>query len=309
MAGPEWNLSDASLVALQYAEWLVVTNDAQARSVADECPDDLDQAWRSAEARDWVETIRPNRRNACNAGYTPWPRPKLTREGRLKVEEVQDLRKNRPARAGACRQAVLLWLADAGRGAAALDRLAQQDAYRFYGEPFTEAEANEAGAFLLEADLIHAIKVWGPDLIRPELTARGQQCVEFHDGNVRDFLNPPQIGGSVTYSQNFNAPVTGQVAQGETVIQRQDQGVDAAALAQAFGAMRQALSSVEDAEDREDVSDAIQDLEVATKENDTEAIQKQAGRLKRLGSRVGSTALTTATAVGTTQVLEVFGLS
>jgi len=76
-----------------------------------------------------------------------------------------------------------------------------------------------------------------------------------------------------------------------------------------FQAMREALSSVEDADDREDVSHAIQELELAVEDNDAEAVEQRAGRLKRLGSRVGSTVLTTATAAGTNQVLQACGLA
>lgn len=191
----------------------------------------------------------------------------------------------------------------------AVDRLVEQDAFRFYGEPFTVDEVNEAAKFLVEVDLIRATPVWGPDIVRPALTALGQQCVEFHDGNVRNFLNPPQNGGSVTYNQNINGPVTGQVAQGDTVNQTQNQGIDAATLAEIFKAMRDALSSVEDPDDREDVSDAIRELEVAVEEGDNEAIRKRAGRLERMGGRIGSTVLTTATAAGTEAVLQAVGLS
>jgi len=99
-----------------------------------------------------------------------------------------------------------------------LDLFAEQDALRFYGLSFTTDDVHEAAKFLLEVELIRGIKTWGPVLARPELTARGRQCVEMHDGNVRSFLSPPGLlGGSVTYHQNFNAPVTGQVAQGQSV--------------------------------------------------------------------------------------------
>lgn len=103
--------------------------------------------------------------------------------------------------------------------------------------------------------------------------------------------------------------MTGQVTQGHEVNQAQNQGIDAASLAEIFQTMRQALSSVEDAADREDVSHAIRELEAAVEGRDLEAVEQRAGRLKRLGGRVGSTALTTATAAGTTQVLQAFGLA
>lgn len=310
MADPDWNLSGASLAALQYAEWLAI-NDGRADNFVDEYQTDAERAWAAAEARGWVKTVKPNLDRPRRLGeHFPQPTPKLTGEGHLKVEEVRGLRSNRLARANACREAVLLWLADAGQGASSLDPLVEQDLVRYYGSSFTIDEVNEAAKFLLEVDLISAIKTWGPTLVRPALTARGQQCVEFFDANVRAFLSPQPTGSTaVTYNQNFNAPVSGQVAQGDTVNQTQNNGIDAAALAEIFSAMRQALSDVADDGDRDDVSHAIRELEAAVESGDRAGVEERAGRLKRLGSRVGSTALTTATAAGTTQVLQLFGLA
>lgn len=308
MPKPDWNLNGASLAALQFAEWLDINGSAD--NFADQYETDLDRAWAAAEARSWVETIQPNRDAPRRLGdrlKQPWA--KLTGEGHLKVEEARGLRKNRLARATACREGILLWLADDGHGASSLDPFTDQGAFQFYGSAFTASEVDDAARFLLEVDLIRGIKSFGPGLSRPELTARGSQCVEFHNGNVRNFLNPHQSGGSVTYNQNFNAPVSGQVGQGQTVNQTQGGGIDAAALAEIFQAMREALSSVEDDDDRDDVSHAIQELEVAVENGDRQAVEQRAGRLKRLGSRVGTTVVTTATAVGTTQILHAFGLA
>lgn len=89
----------------------------------------------------------------------------------------------------------------------------------------------------------------------------------------------------MTYNQNFHGTVSGQVAQGETVTQMQNHGLDAASLAEVFKAMRDALSSVEDPGDRDDVTHAIRELEVAVEDGNAEEIEQRAGRLKRLGSR------------------------
>lgn len=310
VANPDWNLSGASLAALKYAEWLTI-NDGSAENFVDEYQTDADRAWAAADARGWVETVQANLDRPRRASERlPQPTPKLTGEGHLKVEEVRSLRRNRLARASACREAVLLWLADDGQGASSLDLLLEQDLARFYGSSFTIDEVNEAGKFLLEVDLISATKTWGATLVRPALTARGQQCVEFFDANVRAFLSPPPTGSTaVTYNQNFNAPVSGQFAQGETVNLTQNNGIDAATLAEIFSGMRQALSDVADEGDRDDVAHAIQELEAAVERGDRAGVQERAGRLKRLGSRIGSTALTTATAAGTTQVLQLFGFA
>jgi hypothetical protein len=309
VANPDWNLSGASLAALQYAEWLTI-NDGRADNFVDQYQTDAERAWAAAEARGWVETVQPKLDQPRRLGERlAQPTPKLTGEGLLKVEEVHRLRRNRLARASACREAVLLWLADAGQGASSLDRLVEQNSFRFYSSSFTIEEVNEAGKFLVEVDLISAIETWGSTFVRPALTARGQQCVEFFDANVRAFLSHQATGSTVTYNQNFNAPVSGQVAQGETVKQTQDNEIDAVGLAEVFSAMRQAMADVADDGDRGDVSHAIRELEAAVVSGDRAAVEERAGRLKRLGSRVGSIVLATATAAGTTQILQLFGIA
>jgi len=309
MTGRDWDLRGARLAGLQFAEWLVI-NGGRADNFVDEYQVDADRAWAAAEAYGWVETVQPTNGSPRRlAQRMAQPRPRLTGAGHLKVEEVRSLRNNPQARASACREALLLWIAHEGRGAASADLLVKQDASRFYDSPFSLDEVNEAGKFLVETGLVRAIGVWGAEIVRPVLTSDGQRCVEFFDGNVREYLNPRQNGGPVTYQQHFHGSVSGQVAQGETVNMTQSQGIDAASLSEIFRAMREALSSVEDPEDREDASDAIRELELAVAQGDTETIQKQAGRLKRLASRIGSTALATATTVGTTEVLQAFGLS
>ena len=116
----------------------------------------------------------------------------------------------------------------------------------------------------------------------------------------------------MTYNQNFNGPFHGQAGQGNTVNQTQYQGIDAAALSSIFQAMREALSTVEDPQDRDDVEHGIQALEEAVQSGDPEAVSASAGRLQRLGARVGTaagnTAITVATTEGVKQVLGALGL-
>jgi len=306
MTGREWDLRGARLAGFQFAEWLVLNGGPQ--NFVDEHQTDPERAWAAAEANGWVETVRPNKRDSCNPGYKPYPWPRLTGEGHLEVERVRSLRHNSHARAEACREALLLWLAHEGRGAGSAQLIVSRDDFRFYDSPFTVDEVNDAVEFLRETDLVESWTYPGGTVMQPRLTANGTQCVEFHDAKVRDFLHPQQIGRTVTYNQNFHGTVSGQVAQGESVSQTQNQGIDAASLAEVFKAMRNALASVEDVGDRDDVVYAIRELEVAVEQGDPEQVKQRAGRLKRLSGRVGSTALTAATAAGTEAVLQAFGL-
>lgn len=100
---------------LQFAEWLVI-NDGRPDNFLDEYETDPERAWAAAEARGWVETVEPNREAPRRLGdKMPRPMPRVTGEGHLKVEEVRELRKNSRARERACREGMLIWLADAGQ--------------------------------------------------------------------------------------------------------------------------------------------------------------------------------------------------
>ena len=83
VANPDWNLSGASLAALQYAEWLTI-NDGRADNFVDEYQTDAERAWAAADARGWVETVQPNldRPRRLSERF-PQPTPKLTGEGHL----------------------------------------------------------------------------------------------------------------------------------------------------------------------------------------------------------------------------------
>jgi hypothetical protein len=188
-----------------------------------------------------------------------------------------------------------------------------RDGARFFDTPFTVEEVNEAAKFLRETGLVAGWDYPGGTFMQPALTADGTQCVEYHDANVRDYLDPNKNGGrSVTYNQTFNGPFSGQAGQGDTVNQMQNQGIDAEALSAIFAAMREALSTVEDSHDREDVEYGIQQLEAAVQSGDAREVTASAGRLQRLGARVGTaasnTAITVATTEGVRQLLGALGL-
>ncbi len=311
MTTREWDLRGARLAGFQYAEWLVI-NGGREMNFVDEYETDPDRAWAAAEGHGWVCTVRPRSVDACNPPYRSKPYPKLTGKGHLDVEHVRSLRNNPQARAMGCREALLLWLAHEGRGAGSAALMATRDGWRYWDTPFTEDEVNTAARFLHETNLIKGFIYPGGTFMTPSLTASGTQCVEFHDADVRAFLNP-QPGGPVTYIQNndFNGG-QGQTAQGENVTQTQNNGIDAESLSAIFKAMRDALSKIEDADDREDVSHAINELEAAAQDGNVEIVQQRAGRLRRLGNHLGvtagNTAISTATAAGTTGILTAFGL-
>lgn len=312
MTDRDWNMRGARLAGFQFAEWLVL-NSGRDDNFVDEYDKNANQARAVAQASGFVETVRPHRNDGCRPGYRgqdAWPR--LTGAGHLEVERVRSLRSDLHARAQACREALLLWLTREGRGAGSAGLLAGHAGWRFYDTPFTVGEVNEAARFLREAGLIEGWDYPGGTVMNPRLTVSGTQCVEFFDADVREFLHPSLQGGTVTNQQNFYGAVNGQVAQGQNVTQTQRSGIDAAALAEIFEAMRAALSTIEDPHDRHDVEHGIQQLEEAVQGGDAEAVTQSAGRVQRLATRVGkaagNTAITAATTEGVNQLLVALGI-
>lgn len=319
MTGRDWDLRGARLAGFRFAEWLVI-NDGRARNFVDEYGEDgedgedAERAWEAARAHGWVEMVIPTKSASCKPGYVPWTYPRLTSEGRVKVDEVRSLRTDRLARMAACRQAILIWLADEGGSAPSLVPFLQ-NAPRFYDTPFTEVEAHAAAKYLTAKGLV---KGWpySPDgtLMQPTLTARGTDCVEIYGGDVRRFYNPTQTGANVTNNQQNNFyGGNAQAAQGDNITQAQNIGVDAEELAAIFKPMRDALPGIEDADERGDLEHAIRELETAASDGDVEEVKQRAGRLERLVAKVGpatgKAALAGAVSVGVKALLAAFGVS
>ena len=116
----------------------------------------------------------------------------------------------RRERRAACRDALLEWLYEQpGQVPAVGPFLADTRAY-FFGDRFTEDEANEALDHLGEVGLAKGISAaWGGSLLRPEVTADGKICVERYDSNVGAWLARATPGPSVTilHSHGVNIAV------------------------------------------------------------------------------------------------------
>jgi hypothetical protein len=183
-------------------------------------------------------------------------------------------------------------------------------AFNFWGEAFTLAQVREATEYLIEAGLLD---LFGQRLASGEpqnvqVTRSGKDCVEQYDARVAAYLSVCARTAPIVNNQNFLGPVSGQVAQGASVNQTQDQLIGVASLAEVFEAMRNALDLVDDADDRDDVVHGIRELEIAVGQGDSHEVARRAGRLKRLGRHLGSDGLATATAEGTKAVLKAFGI-
>lgn len=297
-----WSLTSSRLAAVTFVEWLEV-NDGRPDNFIDQYGLDPDRAWRTAEDAGWVETIeRPAHTRRVGERRTSFPR--VTGAGHSFVEEVARLRESRVARSAACRQGLLLWVYNA-RPAGTGQFLEAED-FRFYGTSFTAEEVREAVRYLRERELLTGSAGAGGALLRPALTAGGIDLVENHDADLRA-LGKQSSGRGPVYQQNFHGPISGQVAQGANVQQTQHQDVDLEALARVFTMIRESLVDISDPALRGDAEDAVSELETAAETGDTAEVQLRAGKLQRLVGLIGSTAVTTATSTGTTELLALMG--
>lgn len=114
------------------------------------------------------------------AVQSPIDRLRVTSEGRAVAEEVDQRRRDRRTRRQAARNAVLYWLdepAAAGTGSVTVDGMGSFG--WFLGVPFTDDEIGLATTWLHDRGFIQALTVaWDGDIIRPTLSAKGQDVVE-----------------------------------------------------------------------------------------------------------------------------------
>lgn len=302
-------LTKQDLAVLELCEYLYDNGGrTQPSDLRDYWPPESDLAAivRAADERALVTTYRQNMRLADT-----FPPPMLNSYGVRHVEDVREARSNSMVRARGCRNAMVRFVYGRGELVSPLDMLIEDAPVYFFGEVFTEGEINSASKYLRDVEILEGIGSHqvGGGLVRASLTARGIQCAEDFDCDVRTFLNRHDAGTSIVYSQQFNAPVTGQVAQGQNVHQEQTQGLAEETVSRIFEAMLQAVQDVPDADDRIDLGEAIASLrEAATAESpDLAEVERRAGFVQRQARRVGAVAVTTATTLGTTELLQLLG--
>lgn len=169
----------------------------------------------------------------------------LTDHGRNVVQKRRDQRGNHVARAVASREALLEWLyvSKSKDQHPHIGLFHGDPRSHFEGDPFTEAEANDASLHLREYGMIRGDKSWGSGVTRPEITPKGQQVVE---NNVppANWTDGGASGSVVT--NNFNGNFSAPVAAGHTV--NQTIGVDPVQFARLVGNLQGALSSLSDVE-------------------------------------------------------------
>jgi len=205
----------------------------------------------------------------------------LTDEGRIAVQQLKNLQKDRAARLRHTMDAFLRWLYDTAGGQTPINPvlfLATPGAY-FGGAEIAGTELHQALYYLAEHDLIEALDT-APATVA--ITPQGISCA-LSGGSVQDRINQPIPGGNITFHIGEN---TGNIAANSrdftmNATTNKD-GIDPAAVVMLARALRQAAPVLELPED-----DALEFTHLATR-LETEAANgsPDPGRLQRWGSSI-----------------------
>lgn len=116
-------------------------------------------------------------------------------------------RASRKERRTACRDALLDWLYEQPGEVSDVNPFLADVRSAFFGDQFTEAEANEAITYLGKVGLATGVTVAEIDsLLGPEVTEDGKTCVERYDSNVGAWL--ARTGSGPTFAISNSQGVT-----------------------------------------------------------------------------------------------------
>jgi hypothetical protein len=116
------------------------------------------------------------------------------------IEQVRLRRDDPLRRRQAARDAFLRWLYDCtvdGDVSPNRDAFLQSEYGSYYGRPFTEQEVKAASEWLKDQGYITGVSAFGAGVVRPEITTKGENVVEF-DRSVNADAQPPVAPYSVT---------------------------------------------------------------------------------------------------------------
>lgn len=208
----------------------------------------------------------------------------LTAHGTDFVQQVRAERGDSVRRSRELQQRMLRWLHNLehrGTPPADWSDLLTGEDGDFLGAPFTLAELERQAAYLVAKGLITSAHVdqMGDGVIKPALTAAGQDCVMDFGGNVSDYLNR-QPGGSTNITMTNS---TGNiVVASENVQQNINAGIDTRKLLEFAGFVRQVLPTLElPADDQAELDADATELHQAAEDADPDR-----GRLQRLADAV-----------------------
>ena len=220
---------------------------------------------------------------------------RLTDAGVTDVLERREHRKDKRARAAACRDAVIDWLYEKrldGTNNPNMGEIHFAPQGHFEGDGFLKPEVHDVTLYLREQGLITGQGAMGAGVLRPALTAEGIDCADQYGSSVPTYLNRHQTSGDTTFHTHFHAPISGQVGVGTNVSQTQHQGIDAGTLQRLLEDVREAAEQVDPGEAQYllTYADTIQ-AEITTDSPNTEVVRGSGDRLKQIASRVGNAGL------------------
>jgi hypothetical protein len=231
----------------------------------------LDAAARSLVANDLVYD------GASYAGtLSPYP----TQAGKDLVLVRRERRSDPRSRAVACREALLDWSYQNGRG---IDEFAGDVRAHFEGDPFTPEEIRNASRDLKQMELVSG------ETIRPQITPTGKTVVEHYDSSISSYGKQNQPASSQTIEFKGNT-ISGQISIGDHNQLGQRVGADAAELADLVAVVIEAARGTAE---EERVGKLVAQLQLEADEDEPEpaTVKKGLERLKGVVVETGSKAL------------------
>lgn len=221
-----------------------------------------------------------------------WLRP----EGKAQASTWRTKRSSTRQRAAACRDALLDWLYDQNRSLFDITPFLQSPRAKYFGEPFTEDEAHDALAFLMNAGLAGGTRTSAKVVARPYIMDEGRACVERFESSVPAWQSPSQAPAGPTYTTSVSGSPGAQIMAGSPGGQQSSTVViSSAGRTQLAGTADQLIEAL-----------AALDLDEASKAEATDAAmhlrslaQQPDGDKGRARALLGVIAASAATAAGT----------
>ncbi len=294
-----WTTDRDEVVAAQFLDWLAAVHDGGLDVPVSEFlrtqdasgdEDALLRIFADLKSAGWIQDEQSVGGGGLSAGS------RLSDAGRARQRRLSRAREDGTARDVACEEALLDWLVNWVRdhldSGATWNPFINDPRGHIWGEPFSEKEVKRAASNLRNSELISGIVSNEADsLFRAKPTSRGIEAARRTSGHYPSSASEP---ATVTYTQNFQGTVSGQVVQGANANLVQNVGVQPEQLDELLGAVRALVGSLP--VDQQGPAaiwiDAI--AEESSTSADQAALVTFSERLKSVAGRGGSVAFTSA---------------
>ncbi|MFK4083650.1 hypothetical protein ACI2LF_06045 [Kribbella sp. NPDC020789] len=201
----KWVKTEREIQELLFLEWIYDSTEDFSRIITFADHSSVGSVTRD-DALEIASKLKAAGLVAIQAAFGGASTAALTTQGRERVREIRASRDDAGMRAVACRDAVLDWLYKEKHGGAAspnIDNFRRDPRSYFEGTPFTESEIDGATNTLKQRDLVSGQGSWGGGVMRPTITAAGEEVVEAWGGSIGAYLQSRSNAGTNMHQHNY----------------------------------------------------------------------------------------------------------